>query len=231
MSVLWAVSLGLLALGPGGLSCLGGTTAVQPVEHHETPAKKPPTERLAVTRHKAIPPGSAARKFLPPPPATQSVMAQLEEEEQEFAKLFTQDTDNADDDETLPAPPPPAVKDSHLSPRSQVFVAKLLDVWQFALGGVGIVGQTSKGKRLTLRLAHQPDAVAAFDWLANQSMPVPQLYAYWALRTLAPEHARAHVTELSHDLRRVVTTYGCTSVWSNVGSLVSDVENRPMPRR
>lgn len=215
MSVLWAVSLGLLALGPWGLSCLGGRTAMRPVEHHE-----PPSTSLTVAPHDEIPRAPVAKRL--PPPSTDS-------EQAEFAALLADEADDADTVETLPAAPPPSVKDSHLSPKSKALVAKLLKVSEFALGGVCYAGQTSEGERLTLKLSHQSDAIAAFDWLANQSTPVAQLYAYWALRTLAPDHAQAHATELSHDRRKVMASHGCMGARYHVRYLAREVERRPMP--
>ena len=90
-------------------------------------------------------------------------------------------------------------------------------------------GETSEGERLTRRLSHQADAIAAFDWLANQSTLVAKLYAYWALRTLAPEHAQAHETELRNDHRRVMTFQGCIGARYHTRYLLREVERRPMP--
>lgn len=87
----------------------------------------------------------------------------------------------------------------------------------------------SRGEQLTRLLAHRADAIAAFDWLANQSMPVPRIYAYWALRTLAPDHAQKHAAELRRDRRQVMAFHGCIGSQDSVGELAREVEHRAMP--
>ncbi len=92
-------------------------------------------------------------------------------------------------------------------------------------------GDVSEGKRLTLELTHQSDAIAAFDWLANQPKSVPQLYAYWVLRKLDREHARAHIPDLSHDHRKVASAFGCLGSRYEVRELERVIANwnRPAP--
>jgi len=70
MSVLWAVSVGLLVLGPWGLSCVGWSTTARPVEHHE-----PPAVSQAVAPHDELPHGIASSKLLPPPPSSDRLTA------------------------------------------------------------------------------------------------------------------------------------------------------------
>ena len=217
LSLLWGISVGLWMLGPWGLSCLGGRTTAPAVEHHE-----PPVVHVAVAPHDVPPPAIANPKLVPPPPA-----ADLEQTE--IAALLADEADHSDEAETVPPAPPPPVKDSHLSPKSQALVGKLLKESEFALGGVGYGGQMSTGEKLTRQLSRQADAIAAFGWLVNQSTLVAKLYAYWALRTLAPEHAKAHETELRNDHRRVMTFQGCMGARFHTRYLLREMERRPMP--
>ncbi len=217
MSLLWSVTFGLWALGPWGLSCLGGRTAAPPIEHREAPAVQ-----VAAAPHDELPPTFTSQPSTPPPA--------LDSEQEELAALLADEADHSDEADTASSAPPPLVKDSHLSRESQILVGKLLKPSEFALGGVGYAGQMSDGEKLTRQLSHQADAIAAFDWLVNQSTLVARLYAYWALRTLAPEHAQAHLGELLRDHRRVLAFHGCLGARYHVRYLLREVERRPMPR-
>lgn len=208
MLLVGVASLVLLVLGRWGLSFVSGSAAEPSVEDHV-----PPVVPEVVTPAPEIP-RENARKLVPPPPAQNPEGAAL--------------ADKAGDPDTgAPIPAAAALAmNSHLSARSQAVVAKLLEARKFALGGVGFAGTMSAGEELTRYLAHRPDAIAAFDWLANQHRPAAQLYAYWALRTLAPDHARAHATELHHDRRRVMAFHGCIGSEDPVSDLVREVEHR-----
>jgi hypothetical protein len=96
----------------------------------------------------------------------------------------------------------------------------------FALGGVGVAGAMSEGEELTRMLAEQPDAVAAFSWLAAHGHPVARLYAYWALRTLAPDRAGAFAAALEADRSVVDTAYGCLGGQGRVGSIARGMKDR-----
>jgi hypothetical protein len=206
-----AVIVGFLVVGPSGLSCLGRSTAV--------PTRAQPGSPAATTSVDAHgEPQRAGLRSIPPPPAAPDL--ELYDDD---GYLFGVKTGSK------PAPPPPLAMDSNLLPETQALVATLQDATMFALVGVGIVGSTSPGKQLSLQLSHQPDAIAAFDWLANQFKPVPRLYAYWALRTLAPDHARAHLEVLNHDRRRVWSAHGCHLGPQRVRDLVGEIEYLAMP--
>lgn len=217
MLLVCVASLVLLVLGRWGLSWLGGSTVTPSVAHHE-PAVVP----VGVPPPPESPPGNASHKPVPPPSADGPEGA-------EPAESLADEADDPDPGASVSAPAPPPVTDSHLSPRSQALVAKLLDESEFALGGVGYGGAMSTGEKLTRQLSHRADAIAAFDWLANQRRPVSQLYAYWALRTLAPGHAQAHAAELRRDRRRVLVFYGCMGSRHRISDLMREVEQRAMP--
>jgi hypothetical protein len=122
-----------------------------------------------------------------------------------------------------------------ITPESRKLTDQLAAVTRFALGGIGIVGQTSAGERLTLELSRRPDAAAAFDWLADHGGPVAQLYAHWALRTLAPDRAEALAARLRADTSEIETMTGCILLRDRVGSVVErigrtgDVYGRKLP--
>jgi len=128
-----------------------------------------------------------------------------------------------------PPPPPPLAMDDTLLPDTQVLVAKLRGAAQFVIGGAGIVNTISFGEKWTRQLARQPDAIAAFEWLANQYLPVPRLYAYWALRGLAPERAQAHFEALMRDRRHVETMAGCLVFNKLARDLAIEVQQEPAP--
>lgn len=128
-----------------------------------------------------------------------------------------------------PLPPPPLAMDDTLLPATQMLVARLRDEAQFVIGGAGWVNQISFGENRTRELARQPDAIAAFEWLANQYRPVPRLYAYWALRALAPERAQAHLEALMHDRRHVEAMAGCLVFNKLARDLAIEVQQAPAP--
>ncbi|HMG20238.1 MAG TPA: hypothetical protein VK607_02935 [Kofleriaceae bacterium] len=123
-----------------------------------------------------------------------------------------------------------------ITPESKKLAEQLAAVTRFALGGVGIVGQTSAGEQLTLELSRRPDAAEAFDWLADNAGPVARLYAHWALRTLAPDRAEALAVVLRADTSEIETMSGCILLRDRVGSIVErigrtgDVYGRKLPR-
>jgi hypothetical protein len=96
-----------------------------------------------------------------------------------------------------------------VSAESRPIVNKLAQVRGFAIGGVGIAGTTSEGETWTVQLSRRPDAIAAFTWIAINGDPAGQLYAYWALRTLAPEVARRVAILLERDRSEVAYMHGC----------------------
>ena len=130
-----------------------------------------------------------------------------------------------------PAAPPSPVMDHSLLPETQALVARLRRAQVF-VPFPGLGDYVSEGLQLTRQLSHQPDAIAAFDWLANQPRPVPKLYAYMALHALSWEHARAYIPDLSHDVRTVSVIYGCDGPYSyEVRQLERDITgwDRPAP--
>ncbi|HEU4727494.1 MAG TPA: hypothetical protein VFT22_06390 [Kofleriaceae bacterium] len=95
----------------------------------------------------------------------------------------------------------------------------------FAIGRVGFAATPNQGETLTLELASRPDAVEAFAWLAEHGSPVARLYAYWALRTLAPGRAAAYDAALSGDPTLVETASGCILSRSSVGEISERMQN------
>ncbi len=145
-----------------------------------------------------------------------------------------------------PAPPrpagdqpphkPPQLPDASspdtITSGSRTLMASLHGERLFALGGIGVAGSTSPGEQVTRALAERPDAVNAFIWLARHGMPVARLYAYWALRTLAPGRARQFAAALEADPTSIVTISGCIFGTSSVDRIARYVA-RPefaMPR-
>lgn len=214
MFLVCVASLVLLVLGRWGLSFLDGGTAKPSVEH-PAPAMVPVT----VAPAPEIPRGAASRNLVLPPTVDDPSAAEL-------ASLFGDKADDPDTGKSGLASLSLSITDSRFSPDGQALVAKLFEEPMFALGGIGFAGVTSRGEWLTLQLAQRADAIRAFDWLANQHRPVAQLYAYWALRTLAPAHARAHAAELRLDRRQVIAFHGCTGAKEIVSDLALEVERR-----
>lgn len=112
---------------------------------------------------------------------------------------------------------------------------RLRDVRLFAVGGVGITGSPNRGETITRELAHRRDAIEAFAWLAEHGEPAAQLYAYWALRTLAPARAATYAPVLAKVSTVVETMTGCLAWAERVSSLAArmanpdDVVGQPMP--
>jgi len=112
---------------------------------------------------------------------------------------------------------------------------RLRDVRLFAVGGVGITGSPNRGETITRELAHRRDAIEAFSWLAEHGEPAAQLYAYWALRTLAPARAATYAPVLAKVSTVVETMTGCLAWAERVSSLAArmanpdDVVGQPMP--
>jgi hypothetical protein len=121
-----------------------------------------------------------------------------------------------------------------ITPESKKLAEQLAAVTRFALGGVGITGATSAGEQLALELLRRPDAAAAFDWLASHGGPAAQLYAYWALQSLAPEHAAALAARLAANPAEVETMSGCMMTTDRVGRVAErigrDGYGRKLPR-
>lgn len=200
--MLRAMIVGALVLGAWGLSCFGGSIATMPIEQLESPEAE--DRQPSHSPHR-------------------------EKEEREMSDdgddlvIFDRSCD-------LAVPPSPVMEHS-LLPKTQALVARLRRAQVF-VPFPGLGGYASEGLQLTRQLSHQPDAIAAFDWLANQPRPVPQLYAYMALRALSWEHARAHIPDLSHDVRTVTVSYGCSRPMSyEVRELERDIArwDRPAP--
>jgi hypothetical protein len=193
--------VGLLVLGTWGLSCFVGAIAMVPIEQLESPDT---TQILQLPQ----PPRSPQA-----PPKRKKLRAKVQRE-------MSGDCD--------PAAPPSPAKDLSLLPETQALVGKLLGAPEFA-PGFNADGVPNEDQKVMLQLAHQPDAIAAFDWLASQPRPVPQLYAYWALRTLSREHARAHIPDLSHDLRTVTAVFDDFVSYPEVRDLERDIAGWVIP--
>lgn len=112
---------------------------------------------------------------------------------------------------------------------SEQMAAELRTMTMFAIGPVGFTGAMSEGEEATRRLAREPDAVTWFDGIAANGGPAPTLYAYWALRTLAPARAAAHDQALRDDHREVTILVGCTGSASTVSDIYARGFARPMP--
>lgn len=121
-----------------------------------------------------------------------------------------------------------------LTPTSRVLVQNLAEIDRFMVGP-GRWG-LSRGEELTLALAHELDAIEAFSWLGGQLAPVPRLYAYWALRTLAPDRAAALAPRLRQERRRIEWQRGCIVSPAKVARIIDylesdDLSSMPDPRR
>jgi hypothetical protein len=137
-----------------------------------------------------------------------------------------------------PAPPtPPKTTRAQVAPIAKVApVAKraqktlspagesLAGIDMFAIGGIGFAGATSRGEELTLALAKEPDAIAAFDEILQRDNPAAQLYAYWALRTLDPALAAKHRAALAKDTSSVSSMSGCIGFDETVQKLAGQIE-------
>lgn len=121
----------------------------------------------------------------------------------------------------------PVAIDPALSADVQQQLDQLRAIDTFALGGVGFAGTTSDGERLTRGIAASPDASRAFDWLAHQDAPVAQLYAYWALRALAPDRAATAAQHLAKDARPVRIMSGCVLREVTVAEALAHATQRP----
>lgn len=115
---------------------------------------------------------------------------------------------------------PAEVRPPALAPASRALIHGLAEVNRFALGLVRTESGKSRGEELTLALSREPDAVEAFTWVGERSAPVPRLYAYWALRTLAPDRAAALARRLRQDRSGIKRVSGCkVSRWTVAGTI------------
>jgi hypothetical protein len=103
----------------------------------------------------------------------------------------------------------------------------------FAIGGVGFAGAESNGKRLTLELAREPNAIEMFEKLAAHPNRVARLYAYWALKTLDASRAATFQQALLKDTTQVQAAHGCMIDEQPAHELASEIDRWPqtaMPR-
>jgi hypothetical protein len=112
-----------------------------------------------------------------------------------------------------------------IDPDTQIAMEALDAIDTFAIGRVGFAGTPNQGETLTLELAQRPDAVEAFAWMAERGSPVARLYAYWALRTLAPSRAAIYAAALAKDTDPVEIASGCILSTSTVGVLADRMQN------
>jgi hypothetical protein len=119
---------------------------------------------------------------------------------------------------------------STIHSHSRQLVEALDTVDYFALGGVGFSGSPNPGETITLDIARRPDAVEAFTWLAHHGHPIARLYAYWALRTLAPERALAIAPALEADTTEIHLMSGCMGYREPVGQIAANLKRRDRSR-
>ena len=111
----------------------------------------------------------------------------------------------------------------------------LIAIEVFALGPVGPAAVPNLGEALTRALARQTDAVEAFTMLSDHRNPATRLYAYWALRTLAPDRARHYAAAIEGDRTPIDTVSGRLGSCDSVGALArrmqdpADLLGRAMP--
>lgn len=100
----------------------------------------------------------------------------------------------------------------------------------FAIRPVGAAARTSEGELRTLAIARRDDAIATFTREIAGDDRVRQLYAYWALRTLAPSIAAKHRWTLAADPTEIDFSAGCLTQTTTMGWVVSTIESDPMPK-
>jgi hypothetical protein len=100
---------------------------------------------------------------------------------------------------------------------------ELITVDYFALGGVGFVGEMSRGEQLTRAIAEAPDAIQQLKALLMSTSAIAQLYATWALCTLEPDIARAAIVRLRARQDRVRSMQGCCVVERHIADLADFV--------
>jgi hypothetical protein len=123
---------------------------------------------------------------------------------------------------------------SAVSAASRELAQHLAEVRLFVLGPAGPTGVTSSGEKVALLLSREPDAIEAFTWLGQRIMPAPRLYAYWALRTLAPDRAAALAEQLRRAGGPVERISGCFRYTDAVTEVLAEIAGydarRAMPR-
>lgn len=119
----------------------------------------------------------------------------------------------------MPMPPVPP----SLSP----LATSLASIEFFAIGLVGYGGETSHGEQLARDLAREPDAIATFEWLAVHPNRAARLYAYWALKTLAPDLAIHYGRTLHLDATEIGVQSGCVVRERPVREIAAFVDQRP----
>lgn len=127
-------------------------------------------------------------------------------------------TDLALVDHARPAIPP------GLRPETRVALAVIVRERGFAVGGRGEAGIIGAATLLVAYLATEPEAVDAFAWLAEHGSAAGQLYAYWALRTVAPDRAAALRPRLLADRRKVTSLEGCVVFDRAIADVVAELD-------
>jgi len=123
------------------------------------------------------------------------------------------------------APPPATVSPGELTTGARRAMDNLVAIEVFALGPVGPGASPNLGESLTRALSQQSDAVEAFVMLSDHRNPVTRLYAYWALRTLAPDRARSYAAAIEADRSPIDTVSGCVGSCERVGALARRMED------
>jgi hypothetical protein len=100
----------------------------------------------------------------------------------------------------------------------------LSSIHDFAFGGVGVAGTTSKGEVVFREMYDRPSAKDDFLELLNSGNPQAKCYALVALRSLDPQIYSSKIETYKKDKTNVTTIGGCSIAVLPMSSVATNIE-------
>ena len=102
---------------------------------------------------------------------------------------------------------------------------ELSSIHDFAFGGIGAAGTTSKGEIACRQVLHRPSAERDFVDLLTTGNAQARCYALVALHGLNPALYAERVREFEGDKSKVTTIGGCMIMEQTMASVVTNIGN------
>jgi hypothetical protein len=110
-------------------------------------------------------------------------------------------------------------------PTPQEAYQQLLNIRQFAFGGIGFAGLTSPGEKAYRSIAGATNAVALFSAMLTNGNPQARLYALCGIRQLAPGSFDALARPLRSASLEVETVQGCIIQHEPAKNVIARIES------